>query len=142
MERLEQSGNIYVADSGIEGAGRGVFAQNTFAAGDIIERCPVIKVPFGDQSYSGVMADYYFYYGDAYAFALGFGSLYNHSYEPNATYEPKPGEGHIEFRAIGEIASGEEITVNYKLGYPNDASHTIARGVAPARHFRLLEGYS
>lgn len=134
MEKLEQSGRIYVADSEIADAGRGVFAQGAFSAGDIIERCPVIRVPLSDPSNDdrGVLVNYYFYYGDGLAIALGFGSVYNHSYKPNATYKPKPEEGYIEFHAIREITPSEEITVNYNFGNPNDKSQPNVHGVPSA----------
>ena len=54
------------------------------------------------------------------AIALGFGSIYNHSYEPNATYKIKPKEKIIEFVAIKNIEKNNEITVNYNFGNPKD----------------------
>ena len=44
--------------------------------------------------------------------ALGFGSLYNHSYRPNARYDDV-GPQAKSFTALRDIAPGEEITVNY-----------------------------
>jgi SET domain-containing protein len=44
--------------------------------------------------------------------ALGYGSLYNHSYHPNARYDDR-GEQTMVFTAIQDIAPGDEITVNY-----------------------------
>ena len=49
--------------------------------------------------------------GRAPALALGYGSLYNHSYRPNARYEDV-GPRTKSFLAIRDIG-GEEITVNY-----------------------------
>jgi hypothetical protein len=46
------------------------------------------------------------------AFALGYGSLYNHSYEPNAAYDLTT-DGLIIITAIKPIKKGEEIFVNY-----------------------------
>ena len=50
--------------------------------------------------------------------ALGYGSLYNHSYQPNARYDDGRGQTKI-FMAIRDIALGEEIVVNYN-GEPDD----------------------
>lgn len=93
--------------------------------GELIERCPVIEVPKSDVSNlkESILINYYFYYGannERLAVALGFGSIYNHSYEPNATYEKKPKEKVIDFVALKNIRKDEEITVSYNYGDPND----------------------
>ncbi|HZU37814.1 MAG TPA: SET domain-containing protein-lysine N-methyltransferase, partial [Gemmataceae bacterium] len=54
------------------------------------------------------------------AIALGYGSLYNHSYMPNARYDDEPGPA-MTFTALRTIRPGEEITVNYN-GDPKDRS--------------------
>ena len=110
--------------------GRGVFALRDIAAGTVIERVPVVLIPkeqvFGDSpeaqrsariswyvfSWEGLTARNYV------ALALGYGSIYNHSYEPNARYQPEPPDV-LAFVAIADIKSGEEITINYH-GEPDD----------------------
>jgi SET domain-containing protein len=52
------------------------------------------------------------------AVALGYGSLYNHSYQPNARYDDESGKTKV-FSALRDIAPGEEIVVNYN-GVPED----------------------
>ncbi|HNE48113.1 MAG TPA: SET domain-containing protein-lysine N-methyltransferase, partial [Saprospiraceae bacterium] len=47
------------------------------------------------------------------AIALGYGSLYNHSYNPNARYEVDFDEEVIRFYTLSTIKAGGEITVNY-----------------------------
>jgi len=47
---------------------------------------------------------------------LGFGSIYNHSHQPNAKYKEKYKDRSIDFIAINEIKKDEEITVNYNQG--------------------------
>ena len=49
---------------------------------------------------------------------MGYGSLYNHSYRPNARCDDESGQTKV-FRALREIAPGEEIVVNYN-GEPED----------------------
>ena len=46
------------------------------------------------------------------ALALGYGSLYNHSYNPNARYDDV-GRQIKEYSALRDIQRGEEITINY-----------------------------
>lgn len=48
---------------------------------------------------------------------MGIGSLINHSYEPNAFYRKSLEEQMVEFFALRDIRTGEEITVNYS-GHP------------------------
>ncbi len=52
--------------------------------------------------------------------ALGYGSLYNHSYSPNARYEDANPRTKL-FIALRDIQPGEEIVVNYNAD-PNDRS--------------------
>jgi SET domain-containing protein len=69
------------------------------------------------------LRDYYFMWGKiTCAICLGFGSLYNHSYRPNATYKKLIKEQVIKFIAIEDIKRGKEITVNYNYGNPDDNS--------------------
>lgn len=51
---------------------------------------------------------------------FGLGSLYNHSYQANATYKKQIKEQLIEFIAIRDIEKDQEITVNYNYGHPDD----------------------
>ncbi|MGD1003077.1 MAG: SET domain-containing protein [Minisyncoccia bacterium] len=116
---------IYCTDSKIENGGRGVFANEDIAKGEIIERCPVVVVKEEETSLlrKSELINYYFIWGEdkkAVAICLGFGSLYNHSYEPNATYEKLIDDDMIKFIAIKDIKKNEEITVNYNYGDPDD----------------------
>jgi len=105
-----------------KGKGRGVFARRLICDGEVIERVPVLVLPVGEtRSNSGTtrMAGYCFEWGrGTVAVALGYGSLYNHSYKPNARYDDESGQTKV-FRAIRDIAPGEEIVVNYN-GEPED----------------------
>lgn len=100
------------------GKGRGVVAKRPFRAGETIERPPVIVIPASDapKIRATSLAGYYFEWGEdcqQAAIALGYGSLYNHSYAPNARYVFRESEECLEFLALREIAAGEEITINY-----------------------------
>src|SRR5947209_5674728 len=100
----------------IKGKGRGVFARRAIAEGEVIERVPVLvlsldEIKKGD-AWTG-LAGYCFLWGEGtVALALGYGSLYNHSFKPNARYDDV-GPQTKEFTALRTIQTGEEITVNY-----------------------------
>jgi len=106
--------------------GRGVFACLPMAAGELIEAVPVIVIPAEQWHHvePTVLALYIFNFGpegEHAAIALGYGSLYNHSYLPNAEYAKSWEDRLIRFIALRDIALGEEITVNYN-GTPGDRS--------------------
>jgi uncharacterized protein len=107
---------LYIRE--VPGRGRGVFCTTDLAAGDEIELCPVIICPPGDREHIDKtnLYNYYFLWGDdqqQIAIALGYGSIYNHAYEPNARYETYFEDGIIRFVAIRDIPANTEITVNY-----------------------------
>ncbi len=113
-------------------AGRGVFACRQIAQGEIIERAPVIVIPPGDLDLidKTILNSYYFLWGRdgaSGAIALGVGSLFNHSANPNADYRKRFAEQIIEFIAIREIQDGEEISINYN-GDPNDQTRIVFEG--------------
>lgn len=103
-------------------SGRGVLALSAFRADEQIESCPVIVVPAEEIAALNTtcLYDYYFGWKDgAAAFALGFGSLYNHSREPNADYRKDYAHRTVEIVAVRDIACGEEIVVDYSRGGTN-----------------------
>ncbi len=107
-----------------KGKGRGVFARRPIRKGEVIERVPVLLLTAEEFSkgLSGtVLEDYCFgWEGDKVALALGYGSLYNHSFRPNARYEDV-GPQAKRFIALRDIGPGEEVTVNYN-GKPGSRS--------------------
>ena len=119
--RLEQSNLIYVMDS--PGKGRGVFAAVDIPEGTVIETVPVLFMQsdeFHPENHSNI-GEYYVYYWQEglVAIALGYGSLYNHSFKPEADYEF--GEDTISYIALRNIAKDEEIHINYEND-PEDQS--------------------
>ncbi|MDX2133858.1 MAG: SET domain-containing protein [Saprospiraceae bacterium] len=112
--------------------GKGVFAGRDISAGEVIEICPLILFPKAQLQHvrQTVLDDYYFDWGDDgewFAFALGYGSVYNHDYDPNAEYEMDFAYQTIDFYAIKDINAGEEITVNYN-GEPGNRSKVWFEG--------------
>lgn len=104
--------------------GRAVFTSKKIKKGTVIEIAPMIVFGESDRNLINdtYLYEYYFEWGKSGrkgALALGFGSLYNHSYSPNARYIPDFDLNVLEFEAIRDIKAGEEITVNYNLD-PDD----------------------
>lgn len=104
--------------------GRGIFATRTIQKGVLIHEAPVIVCPNDEyrKLQKTVLRNYYFNWGENYdhvAIALGYGSLFNHSYTPNAVFENNLKKETVDFFALKKIKAGEEILVNYN-GDPND----------------------
>jgi SET domain-containing protein len=103
--------------------GRGVFAAHNFGVGQVIENCPVlIFTPKERKHLEKTLLNYYVYPWRSTrgaALVLGFGSIYNHSYSPNADWKQNFKTQCMVYRAIRPIKKGEEITVNYN-GEPDE----------------------
>ncbi len=98
--------------------GRGMFACRKFLKGELIERAPIIPLNEKQwpQAQKTILSDYAFDWGEKdeqAAIALGYISIYNHSYSPNAQLEQMLDELMMEIVAIKDILPGEEITINY-----------------------------
>ncbi|MFM5994838.1 MAG: SET domain-containing protein [Sphaerospermopsis kisseleviana] len=105
---------LVVRDTEIKG--RGVFAQRDFELGEIIDIANVIVIPKQQVKLitHTVLCNYYFgWHGESGAIALGYASLFNHSYQPNALYVKKFDQQVIEIIAYKYIREGQEITINY-----------------------------
>jgi len=116
---MQQSALICVKES--PGKGRGVFAAMPIKKGAVVERVPVLLVPLKDLAGgpTNPTLNKYFYQWTKKHFAccLGYGSLYNHSFEPNVTF--KYGRDTMTYKALRNIEEGEELTINYN-GDPGD----------------------
>lgn len=114
--------SIAVQVKEIRGKGLGVFAARDIVADEVIERCPVLVLSKSDVwQVDSTLSRYVFTWrDDQVALALGYGSLYNHSFHPNARCEDR-GRRCKQFVALRDIAKGEEITFNYN-GTEDDAS--------------------
>lgn len=133
-------------------AGRGVFAKERILKDTCIERCPVVAL-YDPKERKRLrktgLVNYYFLWGDKReypAICLGWGSIYNHSFTPNARYEKVMEEGRMDFYALRDIEAGEEITVNYN-GSPTDTRPLLipgipeeAGGMPSSKYPRIVEG--
>ena len=118
---MQRIASLYVAHS--EKEGRGVFTATPIPNESVIEICPMIVLKPEDtpEVDKTELFNYYFLWGeqeDIAAIALGYGSLYNHSFEPNARYLANYEDDTLTFCSIRDIEPGEEITVNYN-GLPD-----------------------
>ncbi len=95
---------------------RGVFATRDIAKGELIHEAPVVAYENEDHEHieKTILEDYVFEYGANHtAILLGYGSLINHSYTPNATYEISFEKHTFDFYAYTDIKAGDEILINY-----------------------------
>jgi len=114
---------LFVASS--NGKGRGVFTTETIRSNTIIEIAPVIVLPAKDRKTidQTLMHDYIFEWGESRrqaCIALGYVSLYNHSFASNCEYEMDYDYQLISIRTVRSIKKGEELTINYN-GTWNDS---------------------
>ena len=116
---LQQIPGLYYAESHLHG--RGVFCARDIPAGSLIEIAPVVILhdltaeDIDDTS----LYNYYFLWGvtnEVPAIVLGYGTLYNHSNDPNAGTEQDLNDHSVIFTAMRDIPAGDEICIDYRLG--------------------------
>lgn len=116
----------------VPGMGRGVFAGEPIKKGQVIETCPVIPLPKEDvkKLTDTVLDKYLFAWGedlDDCCVTLGLGSLYNHSSTPNAVACRVVSRNEMEFIALRDISTGEQILTDYEweeheYNFPRDGT--------------------
>ncbi|WP_186580027.1 SET domain-containing protein [Aquibacillus kalidii] len=95
---------------------RGVFATQDIKKGVLFHQAPVIAYPNDQHKHieKTLLEDYAFEYGKNHtAILLGYGMLFNHSYEPNAEYDINFPNHTFDFYAFKDIEAGSEIFINY-----------------------------
>lgn len=115
---------LTVAPSGNKG--RGIFTIESIPAGEIIEISPVVVLSAKDRKHleATKLFHYIFEWGKTRkkaAVALGYISIYNHSYDANCEYEMDYDEETISIRTVKAIQKGEELSINYNA-VPNDTT--------------------
>lgn len=106
--------------------GRGVFTSEDIEVGTTIEISPVIALSPEERQHveKTELFNYIFEWGEGYtgaAVALGYVSMYNHSYHSNCIYEMDFENEEIRIRTVKPIKKGEELTINYNAE-PDDAT--------------------
>jgi SET domain-containing protein len=119
---LHPSGLIYCAQT--KGKGRGIFAAKLIKKDRLIEHAPLLITPAADWRHLSKTLIQHYVFGwsektDEAGFVLGFGSLYNHSYDPNAYTQMEKRGKSMRYIALRDIQPHEEITINYN-GEPDD----------------------
>lgn len=123
MSKIFPPTKLYISDSKVIDpknpefkSGKGVFAGENIKKGELIEVAPILVLNFEDfiDTKWNKLLEYYFWMDDYVALALGFGSLYNHSKDPNAGYNLDRKKENITFTAIKDIKKDSEILFNYK----------------------------
>ncbi len=109
---MSLSQSEYLEVRRIPGKGRGVFARVMIPKGTIFETVPML-VCKQDDIIGSTLMDYVYAWGvETVGLALGYGSLYNHSFKPNARYDDLA-QQRKEFTSLRDIEAGEEVTINY-----------------------------
>jgi uncharacterized protein len=113
MMRLQ---NLYIDNTAVKG--RGVFTNEAIAADTVIEIAPVIVMNSAEREHldQTLLHDYIFEWGDdrkQCALALGWVSIYNHSYQSNCEYLMDFEEQGMIIKTVKNISEGEELTINY-----------------------------
>jgi uncharacterized protein len=107
----------------IPGKGLSVIASRNFKKGEVIEECPVLSMTPTERKHAAkTILNYYMYPWRSTrgaSLVLGYGSIINHSFTPNADWKQNFKTQRMVYRAIKPIKKGEEITVNYN-GEPED----------------------
>ena len=106
---------FFVVDASVIG-GLGVFAAKEFIPGELVERCPVLRLErrvWGlsqnlDEHVVGMSARH-----TPISLPLGYGALYNHSDAPNADWTVSVTPALMEVRAKTLIPVGAEILIDY-----------------------------
>jgi len=123
--------------------GRGVFARRKIMKGELFDFAPIVRSLWPEIEHPEIeetmISDYIYawihssretaentpseelsmpeYVGSA----QGFGSYYNHSFEPNAIYVRRKNLDFLDYIALRDIEPDEEILINYN-GDPADKS--------------------
>jgi hypothetical protein len=112
-----------IAYRNIPGKGRGIIATETIAAGELVERSPVLPIAMKD-SEAPVISDYAFAWGEDVpgfeagkecAIGLGYLGLYNHSTPSNVRLERHYADNEMSIHALRDIVAGEELTIDYDI---------------------------
>jgi len=104
--------------------GRGVFTTQDIETGTIVEISPVLVLDPHERAKveQTLLFDYIFEWGDdlkSACVALGYLSVYNHSYTANCIYEMDFEHELMQIRTVKPIKAGEELFINYNAD-PDD----------------------
>lgn len=115
---------LFIAPSSTHG--RGVFTNESLAAGVTIEISPVLVLSPSDRLLvdQTLLHDYIFEWGEdrsSAAVALGYLSIYNHACPSNCVYEMDFETGLMRISTVVAIQAGAELSINYHGDFDHDA---------------------
>ena len=105
-----------------ESMGRGVFTTEKIKKNTIIEVSPVIVMSDAHRKLldQTLLHDYIFEWDiKKCCIALGYVSIYNHSYSSNCEYEMEIASELIRIKTMRNIKAGEELFINYNGDWNN-----------------------
>ncbi|MFL9484702.1 SET domain-containing protein [Chitinophagaceae bacterium LWZ2-11] len=116
----------YLVIAPSEKGGRGVFTTKAIKANTIIEISPVLVMSSSERKSieETKLFHYVFEWGKTrkqVAVALGYISMYNHSYDSNCIYEMDFDGETMTIQTIKDLKKGEELFINYNAA-PDDAT--------------------
>lgn len=99
--------------------GHGIFTTTSIPADTTLEECPYLRIKAAECA--GSLDDYVFNLESAeenggsevYSLVLGWGSLFNHSYDHNTEYWHDTDRDLIVFHTIKKVSAGKQLFVNY-----------------------------
>jgi len=102
-----------------------VFTSADITKNSIVEIAPVLVMGADERKLldQTLLHDYIFEWGDdkqQCCVALGWVSVYNHSYKSNCEYDMDYDEKTITIKTIRKIKAGEELTINYNGTWNNE----------------------
>ena len=103
-----------------------MYAREDLKKNRILEISPVIVLAPAERLLldQTLLHDYIFIWGtdqQQCCVALGYVSMYNHSYQSNCVYEMNYDEQTIRITAVRFIPAGEELSINYNGDWNNPA---------------------
>ena len=129
-----KSENIVVGYSEIEGIG--VIATNNIASGQLIERCPMVRLDWRSNYINDPQLKKYCWsesncgcstetnpdkeynaHGSVYWMVLGYGMIYNHQDSPNTEWSFYYDSSIVDVVATQDIPKGSEVYVSYGSNY-------------------------
>ena len=123
----------------------GVFAKKDICINEVVEECPVVIFDKLTRNYQEALSTgrSFQWSDDNCVIALGYGSMYNHSEEPNAEFKSDYENEILSFIATKDIPAGAEVLISYGDTYWDYwdekavlESETPQKGLTPS--FRVL----
>ncbi|MFI5155413.1 MAG: SET domain-containing protein [Chitinophagales bacterium] len=108
--------SLFIATS--KNMGKGVYTSEDISENSVIEISPVIVMEKEERKLldQTLLHDYIFEWGidkKQCCLALGYLSMYNHSYASNCEYEMDYEEKQMTIKAVRFIPAGDELFINY-----------------------------